>query len=69
MHAALGRAEDYCDTMVKIHPEFHFDPALMRAIGLGQRPAPATKEKTVMLLDRLLPAHWVGVWQRQQSIA
>lgn len=41
------------------------DPLLLHTIRLRGRCALAAKTKTAVRLDRLLPAHWVGVWQRQ----
>jgi hypothetical protein len=41
------------------------DSLLLHAIRLRGRCAFAAKTKPAVRLDRLLPAHWVGVWQRQ----
>jgi hypothetical protein len=44
---------------------FSIDPLLQQTIRLRGRRALAGERKAAVRLDRLLPAHWVGVWQRQ----
>jgi hypothetical protein len=41
------------------------DPLLLQSIRLRGRCALKSTARTNMRLDTLLPAHWVGVWQRQ----
>jgi hypothetical protein len=41
------------------------DPLLLRTIRLRGRRALEIKKNAAARLDALLPAHWVGVWQRQ----
>lgn len=42
-----------------------FDAILLQSIRLRGRRTHECKTKVNPQLDRLLPAHWVGVWQRQ----
>jgi hypothetical protein len=42
-----------------------FDALLLQSIRLRGRRTHECKTKVNPQLDRLLPAHWVGVWQRQ----
>lgn len=69
MYATLDRPGDIHDSLVQFHAELRRNPDSLKTLGAGHRTVSLGRQAAIAPLDRLLPAHWIGVWQRQQSLA